>query len=194
VLVDNLGAARGGVERLIALGHRRIGLVTSHLGADPVAALRSVSLDPLHAVPGAARAAGYVAALDHNAIGIEAELIRTTTFSREAAALATRALLALPVPPTAIFTVDNVRTLGALDAILDCGLDFPGKISLLGFDDLEWATIVRPALTVVAQPDYELGAVAARRLMSRLQGDTSSPHIVLLDATFVERDSVAPPR
>jgi LacI family transcriptional regulator len=191
VLIDNVGAARTGVARLIALGHERIGLITSQLGDDPLATLASVALDPLHAIPGAARAAGYVAALRSNGVDVDADLIRTTNLVREEAAAATRALLRLPAPPTAIFAVDNVRTLGAFDSILDSGLDFPGEVSLLGFDDLEWATIVRPALTVVAQPDYELGAIAAQRLIARLKGDDSAPQVVLLEAALVERDSVA---
>jgi DNA-binding LacI/PurR family transcriptional regulator len=79
------------------------------------------------------------------------------------------------------------------EAILESELAFPGEVSLLGFDDLEWTTIVRPSLSVVAQPAYELGAAAARLLVSRLGGDRSPPQMLLLESTLVHRDSVAAP-
>ena len=84
-------------------------------------------------------------------------------------------------------------TLATYEAIQGSGLRFPEDISLLGFDDLEWTTIVRPTLSVIAQPAYDLGATAARRLLDRLGGDATPPQVSLLAATLIERDSVCPP-
>src|SRR3954447_18008636 len=93
VLVDNVAGARLGVEHLIARGHRRIGVVTSHLPPDAVAALGQVALDPLHAAPEAARAVGYLAALRDAGIAANAELIVSCRLHRAAAAKAAAQLL-----------------------------------------------------------------------------------------------------
>jgi LacI family transcriptional regulator len=191
VLVDNVAAARLGVEHLIAKGHRRIGLITSPLPDDRLAGLAEVALDPLHAVPGSARAVGYLSALREAGIEPDAELIAPSRFDHGSAAEAAARLLSLPRRPTAIFSVDNVRTLGAVETILDSGLSFPGDVSLLAFDDMEWTTVVRPALTVVAQPAYDLGATAMRRLLARVDGDRAAPQVLLLRSSLIERASVA---
>ena len=114
------------------------------------------------------------------------------TAAKQAAA-AVAGLLRGASRPTALFTVDNVMTLGTYEAIQKSGLRFPEDISLLGFDDLEWTTIVRPTLSVIAQPAYDLGATATRRLLDRLGGDATPPQISLLAATLIERDSVCAP-
>lgn len=60
---------------------------------------------------------------------------------------------------------------------------------MLGFDDLDWTRIVRPRVTVVAQPAYDIGATAARRLLARLAGDTSPPQTLLLETSLIARES-----
>ncbi|HEV7567093.1 MAG TPA: substrate-binding domain-containing protein [Microbacteriaceae bacterium] len=145
----------------------------------------------MHTTPTAARTIGYLAALRAAGIEPDTRLVAGCEFSRGGSTDAARRLLALNPRPTALFAVDNLRTLGAYEAILESGLVFPGEISLLGFDDLEWTTIVRPPLSVVAQPAYELGAAAARLLVSRLAGDTSPHQMLLLESALVHRDSVA---
>ena len=194
VLIDNLQAARSGVQWLTHLGHERIGLITTSLAAgDPVAQLERIALDPRSASTTDARGAGYLAALRAAGLPVDPSLIVDAAYSREEAAAAVAALLRGASKPTALFTVDNVMTLGTYEAIQRSGLRFPEDISLLGFDDLEWTTIVRPTLSVIAQPAYDLGATAARRLLDRLGGDAAPPQISLLAATLIERDSVCPP-
>jgi len=82
-------------------------------------------------------------------------------------------------------------TLATFEAVQDSGLRFPGQCTVLGFDDLDWTTIVRPRLTVVAQPAYDIGATAARRLVARIDGDASPAQTLLLEAKLVERESTA---
>jgi len=193
VLVDNVRAAREGVERLIELGHRRIGLVTTNLPAGrPVERLEEVALDPTHASTSAARSVGYLAALRNSGLDADPGLIAVATHNRDGARQATADLLGRPGRPTALLTVDNIFTLGAFEAIQASGLDFPGQISMLGFDDLEWTTIVRPRLSVIAQPAYDIGAAAARRLLARLSGEQTPPQVLFLETTLIERDSTAP--
>jgi LacI family transcriptional regulator len=194
VLIDNLQAARSGVQWLSRLGHQRIGLVTTGLAArDPVARLERIALDPRSASTTDARSAGYLAALRAAGLPVDPGLIVDAAYSREETAAAVARLLRSASRPTALFTVDNVMTLGTYEAIQKSGLRFPQDISLLGFDDLEWTTIVRPTLSVIAQPAYDLGATAARRLLDRLGGDAMPPQISLLAATLIERDSVCAP-
>lgn len=194
VLVDNVRAAREGAERLIELGHRRIGLVTTDLPPHrPVERLEEVALDPTHASTPEARSVGYLAALRSAGIPVDPTLIGiASTYTREQARQAAAGLLARPDPPTALLTVDNIYTLGAFEAIQASGLDFPGQISMLGFDDLEWTTIVRPRLSVIAQPAYDIGATAARRLLARLSGEQTAPQVLFMETTLIERDSTAP--
>jgi LacI family transcriptional regulator len=193
VLIDNVKAARTATTKLINLGHTRIGIIVSDLGGDPLERLNLVALDPTHASTSAARGVGYLAALQEAGLPLDGELIRSVTYSREGAAEATRELLTMRDRATAVLTTDNVLTLGAFEAIQASGLEFPGEVSLLGFDDLEWTTIVRPTLSVIAQPAYDMGAAAARRLLARLHGEDSPAQVLFLDTALVERESTAAP-
>jgi LacI family transcriptional regulator len=194
VLIDNVSAARSATERLIKLGHTRIGIIISDLGGDPLERLNQTALDPTHSSTGAARGVGYLAALHDAGLPVDADLVQSVTYSREGAAGAARALLRLRDRATAMLTVDNVLTLGAFEAVQESGLDFPGEVSLLGFDDLEWTTIVRPTLSVIAQPAYDIGATAARRLLARLDGEDSPAQVLFLHTSLIERQSTAAPR
>ena len=84
---------------------------------------------------------------------------------------AARLLLERPDPPTALFTVNNFMTAGAIMAVRELGLRMPDELALVGFDDLDWTTLVEPPITVVAQPVAELGRVVGQRLLDRLGGD-----------------------
>ena len=194
VLIDNVQAARSGVQWLCRMGHERIGLITTGLGdGDPVEQLERIAFNPRPASTTDARGAGYLAALRAADLPVDPGLIIDAPYSREEAVAAVAGLLDSNARPTALFTVDNLMTLATYEAIQKSGLRFPQDISLLGFDDLEWTTIVRPTLSVIAQPAYELGATSARRLLARLAGDVTPPQVSLLSATLVERDSACPP-
>jgi LacI family transcriptional regulator len=176
VVVDNENAARRAIAHLTGLGHRRIALVTSQ--------------GLIHT--NQSRLAGYLRGLAEAGIPSDDALVRMVRYEREAAAGETRVVLTLPEPATAVFTTDNMMTLGAYDGILRVGRRMPDELSFVGFDDLDWTTLVQPALTVVAQPTYELGAAAARRLFARLEGDDSPPRVLTLDTTFIVRGSTGP--
>jgi LacI family transcriptional regulator len=101
-------------------------------------------------------------------------------------------LLSAGVGVTAVFAANNVLTAGAFGAVLDSGLRCPEDVSVLGFDDHEWSTLVRPQLTVVAQPAHELGVAAAATLLERVStGTTSAPATTSLQPRLVVRGSVA---
>jgi LacI family transcriptional regulator len=189
VVIDNRGAAHDAVWRLIQAGHRRIALVTGARSPQPY--------DNGEPAPvtwtGAGRIQGYRTALAEAGIGPDPRYLRVGDYHREAAREEARLLLALRPRPTAILATDSVITLGILEGVQASGLTVPGQVSVVGFDDADWTTVVRPMLSVVSQPVYELGALAVRRLIARIRGDASAAAEHVLPTTFVARDSVAEP-
>jgi len=101
--------------------------------------------------------------------------------------------LSLTPPPTALVTANNQMTLGALLEIRDLGLRIPEDVSVVGFDDAEWASLVSPPLTTLAQPTYELGVRAMRLLLKRIEDPDGDMERLLLEPELVVRKSTAPP-
>lgn len=172
VAVDNRAAAADVARHLIAGGRRHI------LAAAASLAIGNV-LERCEGIRAGAQGAAEVEVL---------EVGHTLADSR--ARLAER--LAHGRPPDAVFTLNNVATLGALGAIAASGLRVPTDVALVGFDDEEWMRAVSPPLTAVRQPVELLGLEAWGRLMARIRGDTSPPHQVRLACTLEIRDSSAP--
>jgi LacI family transcriptional regulator len=178
VLLDNEGAAYNAVRHLIARGHERIGMV----GGRP-----SISTTT-------ERIAGYQRALREAGLEADSRLLISGQSTSEGGARATNALLDLEGPPTAIFSGNNLMSIGALQAIVSRGLSVPDDVALAGFDDFPfpWSDAFRPHLTTVAQPTYELGRRAADILVELLRGSRSEPaQRVVLDGKLVIRESSA---
>jgi LacI family transcriptional regulator len=97
--------------------------------------------------------------------------------------------MALDSPPTALVTANNLMTIGALRALADVGLNVPDDVALAAFDDFEWADLLAPRLTTVAQPSRELGVAAARMLFARLESPDRKPHTFRLPPTLRIRNS-----
>jgi len=107
---------------------------------------------------------------------------------------ATKRLLALPVPPTAILAVDDVTAIGALSAVIDTGRTVPGDVSIVGFDDMAVSAYIRPALTTIRHPIEEIGQKAVQVLLSMIQGEFTAdswPHL-LVEPELVVRESCGP--
>lgn len=172
--VDNHEAAAEVVRHLIDSGRRHILVAAASLAISNVQE----------------RCAGIAAAASRHA-GVTAEILAvgfTLADSRDC--LAER--LAASSLPDALFTLNNVATLGALGALAATGLSVPHDIALAGFDDEEWMRVVSPPLTAVRQPVEALGLAAWARLMARIGGDATPPHEVRLDCTLEIRESSAP--
>lgn len=176
VVVDNEQAAQRAIAHLVGLGHRRIALLTS----------QGLILT------NQARLAGYLRGLEAAGLPADDDLIRMAVYRRDSAIDETLAVLGLPDPATAIFTTDNLMSLGAFEGAQRAGRRVPDDVSIVGFDDMEWTTIVRPPLTVVAQPVYELGVTATRQLLARIAGDESPAKLIMLKTTFIVRQSTGP--
>jgi LacI family transcriptional regulator, galactose operon repressor len=194
--IDNVAAARDATERLLALGHRRIALVT---GMPPGAPLFDVGrgLGGVERILGATvglRAAGYRDALLASGIEPDLRYVSGAGIHLDDAAAATRRLLSMPDPPTAIVALDSVLSLGVLQALGELKLQCPAAVSLIGFDDADWAEAVSPPLSVVSQPVHQIGETAAELLISRLAGSRRRPVHKQLPTTFVDRASTGPTR
>lgn len=98
-------------------------------------------------------------------------------------------LLDLPKPPRAVLVGNNLMALGALQAIHNRGIRIPEEMAVVGFDDMPWASLLRPALTVIAQPIEQLGHVAAQMLLERLKDPQRSVRHVTLPAQLIVRSS-----
>jgi LacI family transcriptional regulator len=100
------------------------------------------------------------------------------------------ALLDLPAPPTAVFTTNNLMTLGALGALQSRQVAVPDDLAIVGFDDFEWAAVLRPRVTAVAQPTYRIGEMATRMLIERIEGRAPpEPRRVVLPTRLIVRQS-----
>ena len=155
VVSNNVGGSVEAVEHLLAHGHRRIAFLGDLLSI-------STADDRLE---------GYTPGARAGRDRTTATLIRTGLRDPEAAARAVDELLALPDPPTALFTSQNLLTIGGIRALRRAGLE--RRIALIGFDDVALADILEPAISVVAQDPQAIGRSAAELLFRRLDGDTS---------------------
>lgn len=178
VLVDSHRGAFQAAGYLLGLGHRRIGLISG----------------PLDTTPGRQRHDGFVAALEEARVDLDSALIQLGDFKVESGYQATLRLLGLPTPVTAVFSANNLMTIGALRALHDVGVRVPEELSVIGFDDLELGELLSPPLTVVARPAVEQGVLAMRLLRNRIEGKgTSERQHIVLDTTLTVRGSCAPP-
>lgn len=174
IVVDNQDGAEKAVSHLLALGHRRIGLVAG----------KSDTLT------GRERLKGYQQA--HRSVGAELyrDLVKDGGFTIEGGYRATKALLDLPQPPTAIFIANNAMTIGCLKALAEAKVKIPDEISVIGFDDSEWAEFFSPPLTVVRQPTYTMGTLAGEILFQRILGTApQEKQEIVLRPELVVRES-----
>lgn len=162
VLSDNVGGAYHVTRHLLERGHRRIGIVLGIPGATTTEE----------------RFLGYRRALEEAGISVGEELAAWGRYRVEGGRQAARRLLALPEPPTAIFSTNNLMTLGVLQELKEQGLHIPTDMAVVGFDDLEWAELVQPPLTVAAQDPYEIGRRGFELLLAWLREGKAQAHEV----------------
>jgi DNA-binding LacI/PurR family transcriptional regulator len=118
---------------------------------------------------GRERIQGYHDAHRAAGLAVNPNLIQGDSYNRESGQRAINALLSLPHPPTAIFASSGILGEVALSVIMSRKLRIPNDISFIMFDDVPWATLMTPSITVVSQPTYSLGAMSFQLLHQRLQ-------------------------
>ncbi|OCT12031.1 LacI family transcriptional regulator [Paenibacillus pectinilyticus] len=174
VLGDSKEGARNLVEHLFALGHQRIALVNGSL---------DVSTARL-------RYTGYSEALRLNSLTVDDSLVIHLGFRDFHDDSALDELLALEDPPTAIFAANNMLALGVIQSLRKRGLQVPGDISVVCFDDFGPAGAINPFLTVAAQPAYQFGQLGMQLLIDRIEGNASNEsRRIMLPSELIIRSS-----
>lgn len=169
VVVDNEAAARGATQHLLDAGYRRVGCVTG----------------PLHTSTAELRLAGYRSAVTAAGHDLDPSLVKVENYKEDGGYRAVRELLSADDPPDALFVANSLMTMGALEALVDHGVAVPDRMGLIGFDDSPWLRLMRPSLSVVAQPTYEIGRHAARLLLE----SGRPPTVETLPTTLIARES-----
>ncbi|HXT35057.1 MAG TPA: substrate-binding domain-containing protein, partial [Chloroflexota bacterium] len=177
VAAANWSGARVATEHLTTLGHRRIGLITG----------------PKNWCASVDRTAGYYSALLAAGLPVAPELVREADFYVEGGRVAAHELLTLPEPPTAIFAINDNMAIGVMSAARERGLALPRDLSVVGFDDIDLATVASPTLTTVSQPLQEMGRIAVSMLYRQIDGQALDAHRIELSTRLVVRESTAPP-
>jgi LacI family transcriptional regulator len=137
---------------------------------------------------GAQRTAGFRAAMQAAKRKVPVERMVRGDWTRKGGYEAMRALMALPEPPDAVFCANDLMAIGALDVAHELGLEVPKDVGIVGFDDVDAATIVTPQLTTVRNPAYEAGSTAGDLLLSRMAGRyTGTGRTVVLPCPMVVR-------
>jgi LacI family transcriptional regulator len=193
VMLDHEESVRHAVDRLIELGHSRIAVVTDTATAARFDELVGGRTDRSTLIPLELRLLGCLETLAAHGIAPDPDLVIAADYSREAVHAAVTEHLQGRRRPTAVVATDALLSSGTYRALIDEALTLPDDISFVAFDDQEWCTMVRPEVSTVSQPQYDLGADAARVLIDTIGGTHTETGRILLPAGFIERGSIGPP-
>jgi DNA-binding LacI/PurR family transcriptional regulator len=175
--VDNYRGGYRATEHLVTLGHRRIGMVAGSF---------SITDRSYH------RWHGYRMCLRDHGISYDKELLVQTDSSLESGRDAVKKLLALKDQPSAVFCSNDYIALGAMKGARELGLNLPSDLSIVGFDDMQTASYLVPALTTIRQPAYEIGEIATELLFQRMETPTK-PVQRMLESSLIIRESTTAP-
>ena len=176
VLIDNQGASQDAVEHLIGLGHKRI----AHISG-PVPEVMSIH-----------RRDGYRKAMAASGLAIPDGYEPVGDYLLHTGQRLCQELFELPQPPTAIFVANDEMAFGVIHQLRKLGLDVPGDVSVVGFDDLFLSEAFYPPLTTVSQPRTEIGRAAMTMLLDMLTGGPTPRKPAVLPTTLKIRGTTAP--
>jgi DNA-binding LacI/PurR family transcriptional regulator len=176
VVNDDFAGAVLAVEHLAELGHRRIAHISGGSGAGARARLR-----------------GYRHAMQRLDLERHAQ-VATGTYTDQGGYHGALRLLDTEPPPTAIFASNDFAALGALTAISEAGLSVPEDVSLIGYDNTYLAALSSISLSSVNQPRREMGTIATRLLLERIEARRAESRLEVLMPTLIARSTSAPPR
>lgn len=175
-LSENRQGAYAATQLLLSNGHTRIGII---LGLSSVSTTHE-------------RLAGYEDALKEKGIPLEDELLVHGNSQIDEAKVAFHQLMSLESPPTAIFSTNNLMTLGVMIAASEHSFACPEDLSVVGFDDFPWTSAFEPQLTTVVQDPNLMGLTAAKILIEKLERQKKQPQVIRLPTRLIIRNSVAP--
>lgn len=170
---ENRESTRALTEHLIGHGHRRIAAITG--------------LPGLHS--STERLAGYRDAMEAAGLRIDDAIVVSGESNADVSQRVVTELLARPDPPTALLTLNNAMTIGALRAASRAELSIPQDLALAAYDDFEWSDLFQPGLTAAAQDVARMGAEAVDLLYARIDGANGPSVRRIIDTTFHRRTS-----
>lgn len=174
VTYDNKHISADVVRFLFNYGHRRIAVITG----------------PIHMSPVRARMRGIELAFKEAGIVLDNALVREGDWEYDSGYSCMKELLEQKPRPTALFAMNDHMAAGAMDAIQDAGMTIPGDISIIGFDNREIASYLRPRLTTVGIDLKGIGQTAGELILKQLQGDNAGERKAVLSSKLVLRDTV----
>ncbi|MGO9421852.1 LacI family DNA-binding transcriptional regulator [Roseiarcus sp.] len=174
VVPGEVAGGHAATDVLIRAGHRRIGYIN---GEASMEAARH-------------RLRGYRQALATADLPFDPDLVREGNWEPLSGYEATRALMALAHPPTAIFCANDLMAVGCYEALRELGLRIPDDVAVMGYDDREIAQHLHPPLTTVLLPHFEMGSIAAEWLIDAAAGSPARPRQVKVECPIVMRKSV----
>jgi DNA-binding LacI/PurR family transcriptional regulator len=174
VRTDDVEGSRDATTYLIERGYAPIAMIGGPAGTSP----------------SDNRLEGYRSALRDAGIDSDPRLLAVGDFTRTGGSKAMRRLLDGPAPPRAVFCANDLMAIGAMDAIRDAGLRVPDDVALVGYDDIEAASLVTPDLTTVVNPAYDMGRECGRLLLERMSGRRDGQRVeVVVPHRLVARTS-----
>lgn len=173
IIATNREGALTAMNYLTGLGHRRIGFITGRL----------------ELVSACHRLQGYKDGLAAAGIPLDDELIQISDYTTETAFTCSQRLLAFKKPPTAIFASNDMSAVGIYRAASQAGLRIPEDLSVVGFDNLQEATYLKPALTTIDQFVAEMGSMAVELVVRLVKGETLGSNLRKIPTQLVVRDS-----
>jgi LacI family transcriptional regulator len=176
VIPDDYAGAAAAVGHLVALGHRRIAHIA---GSDDMST-------------GHTRRQGYLDALQRHHLPADPDLLVHGSYRDSGGYAAMQRLLGLPMPPSAVFAVNDLAAVGAMRAIEEAGFRVPDDISVVGFNDLSAAIGLMRPLTTIRLPLHDMGKAAAERLLAQITGGAMSSEPVVIPVELVARASTGP--
>lgn len=177
VNTDQLLGGYDATMRLINGGHTKVAVITGSFH------------DPL---TGLARFEGYRKAIEGAGIPFRQDYVVNGNFEYESGVAAASMLMSLEDPPTAIFAANDEMAVGVIHGLQDLGKSVPNDVEVMGFDNIRLSEMVRPRLTTVVQPLYDMGAVSMRLLTKYMNSEKVDDHIVVLPHRIEERESTKP--
>jgi DNA-binding LacI/PurR family transcriptional regulator len=175
VLSDNVEGARQAANYLLGLGHSSFGVIAGDTKI----------------TSGRERLQGFHEELQSAKIKLEAHRIITCHNTDSSGYDALLEIFKNPDPPKALFVCNAQMMGGVLRAVRELGLRVPKDLSLIGFDDSTWASVVDPPITVIAQQAYELGRMAAQMILDSIEGKKIKAGVTRLKTKLIERESCA---
>ncbi|QZY57226.1 LacI family transcriptional regulator [Crassaminicella profunda] len=174
VSIDNFQAAYEMTKFLIENGHKKIALIRSSLDQN------AFGLDQYN---------GYKEALEEHGLEINEKLVKYGNWKLENSYEIVEEFIDEKILPTAIFAASDEMAIGAINCLLDNGYKVPEDVSVVGFNDIKLASIYRPNLTTIHQPIYDIGAVAMRMIVKKIDGEEVDSNVITLPHELMVRES-----